>query len=449
MRRQSWVLAGALTLALVASAPSLASADGLAEAYAREIALLQQERARLLELRAEQQRSQRQVEAQQRESLAAAARELSKLRLRLRQLQDDHDELRRGAEGGESGEALLAATLEQARGGLGMAAPAPDASLEEQLQALFERGLAELGRRSAVRKEPGTYFDTAGRQRRGDIWRIGQVGALGLAPGAEGPLCPVEGDALGLQGERGGELARALAAGERPALVTVCLFDPGARAQPLRPRPGWRATLQAGGALVWPILTLALLALLLATERGLRLLWVRRPAARLLAGVMAAARRGDVGAAQDLCAGSSLAEGRVMAATLAVRQEPLELRDRVLDEALMAEMPRQRRFLGSLQVIAAVAPLMGLLGTVTGMIATFRVITEHGTGDPRMLSGGISEALVTTELGLLVAIPVLLLHAALAALYEARQQRLELHAQQLDNLLARQGQESPPPTPAP
>ena len=60
-------------------------------------------------------------------------------------------------------------------------------------------------------------------------------------------------------------------------------------------------------------------------------------------------------------------------------------------------------------VIAAVAPLLGLLGTVTGMISTFEIITEHGTGDPKMLSGGISEALITTQLGLVVAIPMLLL----------------------------------------
>ena len=66
------------------------------------------------------------------------------------------------------------------------------------------------------------------------------------------------------------------------------------------------------------------------------------------------------------------------------------------------------RFGALIIVIAAVSPLLGLLGTVTGMIATFDVITEFGTGDPKLLSGGISIALVTTELGLIVAIPMLL-----------------------------------------
>ena len=66
-------------------------------------------------------------------------------------------------------------------------------------------------------------------------------------------------------------------------------------------------------------------------------------------------------------------------------------------------------------VIASVAPLLGLLGTVTGMITTFDVITEFGTGDPKLLSGGISIALVTTELGLIVAIPALMLGSLLNA----------------------------------
>ena len=79
------------------------------------------------------------------------------------------------------------------------------------------------------------------------------------------------------------------------------------------------------------------------------------------------------------------------------------------DEVLSGTKSGLERFSTVILVVAAVAPLLGLLGTVTGMIATFAVITEHGTGDPRMLSGGISEALITTQLGLIVAIPALLL----------------------------------------
>jgi len=87
--------------------------------------------------------------------------------------------------------------------------------------------------------------------------------------------------------------------------------------------------------------------------------------------------------------------------------EALELK---LGEAVLKEIPRINRGLGFLKIAAAVAPLMGLLGTVTGMIITFQAITLFGAGDPKLMAGGISQALVTTVLGLTVAIPTLLMH---------------------------------------
>ena len=85
-----------------------------------------------------------------------------------------------------------------------------------------------------------------------------------------------------------------------------------------------------------------------------------------------------------------------------------------LDEAILKEMPALHRGLGTLALLAAIAPLLGLLGTVTGIIETFQSITLFGTGDPRTISGGISQALVTTVMGLVTAIPLLLLHSFLS-----------------------------------
>ena len=87
--------------------------------------------------------------------------------------------------------------------------------------------------------------------------------------------------------------------------------------------------------------------------------------------------------------------------------ETLELK---LSEAILKETPRLENSLNLLKIIAAVAPLLGLLGTVTGMIITFQAITIFGAGDPKAMAGGISGALVTTVLGLVVAIPTVLLH---------------------------------------
>ncbi len=103
--------------------------------------------------------------------------------------------------------------------------------------------------------------------------------------------------------------------------------------------------------------------------------------------------------------------GRIMLAYEEHRQSDLETLQLRLDDAVLKELPKLEAGLNVVKVLAAVAPLMGLLGTVIGMIVTFQAITLFGTGDPRMMAGGISQALVTTVQGLIAAIPLLLLHA--------------------------------------
>ena len=103
--------------------------------------------------------------------------------------------------------------------------------------------------------------------------------------------------------------------------------------------------------------------------------------------------------------------GRIMSIYQANRDlatDDLELK---LDEAVLKETPKIERGVNIIKVLAAVSPLLGLLGTVTGMIATFQSITLFGTGDPKLMAGGISTALMTTVLGLISAIPLIFLHA--------------------------------------
>jgi biopolymer transport protein ExbB len=102
--------------------------------------------------------------------------------------------------------------------------------------------------------------------------------------------------------------------------------------------------------------------------------------------------------------------GRVLAAYEANQNADTETIELKLSEAALKEMPDLTKGLLFIKVISVVAPLMGLLGTVTGMIKTFQVITLCGAGDPKMMAGGISQALMTTVLGLVVAIPMVLIH---------------------------------------
>jgi len=106
--------------------------------------------------------------------------------------------------------------------------------------------------------------------------------------------------------------------------------------------------------------------------------------------------------------------GRVLAAYESNQGADTETIELKLSEAALKEMPGLTKGLLFIKVISVVAPLMGLLGTVTGMIKTFQVITLYGAGDPKLMAGGISQALMTTVLGLVVAIPMVLLHTVVS-----------------------------------
>ena len=178
-------------------------------------------------------------------------------------------------------------------------------------------------------------------------------------------------------------------------------------------KPTLLEQLEQGGAIVYPLLVLAVVALLVVVWKLLHLQRVHANTDRIMVPINEEASRGNWQRCAELvndavCRRSPVA--RVVRAGLDVRHESREIQESVLQEAMLHELPLLQRGLAMLAVFAAVAPLLGLLGTVTGMIETFRVITLHGTGDPKLMSGGISEALVTTEVGLAIAIPVMLCH---------------------------------------
>ncbi|MDY0056972.1 MAG: MotA/TolQ/ExbB proton channel family protein [Methyloversatilis sp.] len=174
-----------------------------------------------------------------------------------------------------------------------------------------------------------------------------------------------------------------------------------------------------GGTIGYIIIALGGIALLYAALRGLQLAGTERRIERQLA---------------DPQPRADNPLGRVLAVHESAGDTDTETLRLKLDEAVLRELPQMERGLPMLALVAAMAPMLGLLGTVTGMIRTFQAITLFGAGDPRLMSGGISEALVTTVLGLVTAIPLLLAHSALSG----RAERL-VHVidQQSAGLLAR------------
>ncbi len=131
--------------------------------------------------------------------------------------------------------------------------------------------------------------------------------------------------------------------------------------------------------------------------------------------------------------------GRVMLAYEEVKDRPFETIELKVDEAILRETPKLEFGLNFLKLAAGVAPLLGLLGTVTGMIRTFTQITLFGTGDPQIMAGGISEALVTTVSGLIAAIPLLFIHSFAASFARGAQQALE---EQAAGIIARHAEEN-------
>ncbi len=134
------------------------------------------------------------------------------------------------------------------------------------------------------------------------------------------------------------------------------------------------------------------------------------------------------GTAKSRQAGTGNPLARVFETYESNRNEDVETLELKLDETILKETPKIERFNEIVKVLAAVAPLLGLLGTVIGMIITFTAITIYGAGDPQLMAGGISTALVTTVLGLVAAIPLILLHAIASSMARGNQQLLDEQA---------------------
>lgn len=179
-----------------------------------------------------------------------------------------------------------------------------------------------------------------------------------------------------------------------------------------------------GGWIAYLILALGFAGLLLAAERIVSL-------TRAVSGVRRQKDEAEPSPSNPL--------GRVLGVSREHGGADVESLELSLHDAVIREMPPLERGLGALKVLAAIAPLLGLLGTVVGMIETFQAITLFGTGDPRTMAGGISQALVTTALGLMVAVPLLLLHTFAAARSREIRQILEEQSAGIVALHARRG----------
>ena len=257
----------------------------------------------------------------------------------------------------------------------------------------------------------GRMMNRRGKETSGKIIRLGHLPAMYRAEDSVGylSLSPASGRLL-MSADPSFWVRRNLAdyfEGETERVYAD--ISGGAAVQQLARHVTLMDQMRSGGVLVLPILLVGLVALVLTVERLVFLGKVRHNTDELMTRVTELVGDGDIaGAVQAAHPHRDRPTGRVLIAGLRHRGDPADVIESAMSEAMLRETPRLERFLGYLKVCAAVAPLLGLLGTVTGMINTFQVITTHGTGDPRLMAGGISEAMVTTQVGLAVAIPVMI-----------------------------------------
>jgi biopolymer transport protein ExbB len=182
---------------------------------------------------------------------------------------------------------------------------------------------------------------------------------------------------------------------------------------------------QAGGWLMWPIIACSVIAVAIILERLWTLQEKRVLPASVANHVVELIQRDQIDAKQLQEVHQSSAFGQVLAAGLSYRHAPRDLIKEVVEDSGRHAVHELERYLSTLGTIAAISPLLGLLGTVSGMIRSFTAITANGVPNPAVLAGGISEALIATAAGLTVAIPSLIAYRYLRGRVEALVVRIE------------------------
>ncbi|SNX59516.1 biopolymer transport protein ExbB [Nitrosomonas ureae] len=280
---------------------------------------------------------------------------------------------------------------------------------------LFKQALSLLRNLGAIQTKSGHFFLADGKQVEGSLIHLGNIAAYGISDGGSGSLVPAGGGDFKVWKNAGAENATALSKNEQPDVLQLYLFESRTSSIDESPEKTLIGIIDSGGPIGWIIVILGGFAALLSLIRAHLLRTNSANTQQLTEQILGELASGDLEVAKKSCEDNSSAIGRVLHYTLRHLKDDRDHMEGIVYEAILQESSPLDRFGTAILVIASVAPLLGLLGTVTGMIETFDMITEFGTGDPKLLSDGISIALVTTQLGLIVAIPALMLGSLLSS----------------------------------
>lgn len=326
-------------------------------------------------------------------------------------LNADINDASRDVDFSETDRLLLETTLVQAKATLEKLGIDVDESkeMDQQLSFAFENAQTTMLRDGKIETGKATYFGLNGQEVQGEVLKVGRIARYGLDQASQGVLAPTGGGKFKVWDTTSQATATDLANGQTLQNIDVFLFDNAEVGIEKQEEKGFSDDIKAGGLIGKIILAIGVVGLILVAIRIVFLITFGSDIQKMTVKVNQLVENEGVDAALKACKKQSNSASRVISATLRnIKKERDHIED-IISESILYESSKIDRFGSAILVIAAVSPLLGLLGTVTGMIGTFDIITEFGTGDPKLLSTGISEALVTTKFGLIVAIPLLLI----------------------------------------
>lgn len=402
-----------LTLIVASAALFGATETELQRAYAKEFAFLKAQKEMLTKRLAD-------VRKEDAAKIAKAQREIEKLQAQVLAKTQQSDKLadslfaaQQNAESVNSDTAMIESVVLQGDSTLaayGIKLAVDKENYPATLTQLFGEILSLADRLSSVRVEEGSFYLKDGTEKKGKLVKVGNIATYGIAGNTAGVLVPAGGNKLKLwDAPESAETARALAKKQLPDTLNIFIYENVSKEVEDKTEKSVLDVIESGGIIGWVIVVLGIFALLLALLRAFFLSGAGSKTMPVAQETLAHLKSEGIEKTLEFLKSKKGAAARVMKATVRNLDRDREHIEDIVAEAIMHESERLDRYGSAIMVVAAVAPLLGLLGTVTGMIATFDIITEFGTGDPKLLSGGISIALVTTELGLIVAIPLLLI----------------------------------------
>ena len=306
----------------------------------------------------------------------------------------------------------------------------------QKIQKAFSTSIKLYSELSSLRNEKGEFYLPDGKKVEGDIVKVGNIAAYGISKEAAGALAPAGDGNYKLWNAVGSsDDAKAMFAKEKTETIDIFTYENLDKEVDYVTEKTFMDTMADGGVIGYIIFALGVFGLVLLGLRVINLIGAQKNVSEITQIVVDTLESGEGSTVSlEKLKGYKGSTARVIKATLRnIKKERAHIED-VIMENILNESTQIDKFGSFVLVIAAVAPLMGLLGTVTGMIETFEVITEFGTGDPKLLSGGISAALVTTMQGLIVAIPLLLIGNLLSGWAQSIKDSMEQSALHIVNL---------------